>query len=73
MATEATTIHSALMASPRRNATTPKAQAPTIASTTQGMCRRTLLLLFMKDSKKWTDKLPRKLSPSTAIGYPTLV
>ena len=37
-ATEATMIHSALMCSPRRSATTPRQDAPSIPSSIQGMC-----------------------------------
>src|SRR5450830_1512022 len=47
MATAATTIHKALIASPRRKATTPRAQAPTIASSSQGRWRSGLLLFFI--------------------------
>ncbi|CAI8994301.1 hypothetical protein EMIT048CA2_70121 [Pseudomonas chlororaphis] len=57
MATAATTIHKALIASPRRNATTPRAHAPTIASTSQGKWRSGLLLFFiLLFQPGWTRK-----------------
>src|SRR5450830_494431 len=65
MATAATTIHKALIASPRRKATTPRAHAPTIASTSQGRWRSRLLLFFIFIFQPgWTE---RTASPSLAL------
>src|SRR5690606_13771603 len=47
MAMAATTIHRALMGSPRRSATTPSAQAPSTASASQGSWRTRGESLFM--------------------------
>ncbi|CAI8993738.1 hypothetical protein EMIT0P253_90178 [Pseudomonas sp. IT-P253] len=65
-----------MIASPRRNATTPRAHAPKIASSSQGRWRSRLLLFFIfmipaKVDKK--DSHPEFSAPDSKDHTPTLV